>query len=181
MLSPWLSTPRAPQSSGFYVVATQSPPLPVYRPLVGWSVVFGRTQGRQRLVGRSGYSAQVKMMPPYRNSGLSTPSPRSRFDRRDRAARRPPLSPRPQQRSLSSLVHRQTRTPDLGHDSPQIEQTLRAALIEATRRALRHVCPSPSARARSIYALADAKHCQVQRDHVRRRVGRVRELLPVEG
>ena len=34
-----------------------------------------------------------------------------------------------------------------------------------------------SARPSALYALADAKHCQVQRDHVRRRVGRVRELL----
>ena len=40
---------------------TKLPPtVPHYRPLVGWSVVFGRTQGRQRLVGRSGYGAQVR-------------------------------------------------------------------------------------------------------------------------
>ena len=42
-------------------VFTKLPPkVPHYRPLVGWSVVFGRTQGRQRLVGRSGYGAQVR-------------------------------------------------------------------------------------------------------------------------
>eukprot|EP00964_Phaeocystis_antarctica_P011786 scaffold6511_cov59-Phaeocystis_antarctica.AAC.2 len=35
---------------------TKLPPkVPHYSPLVGWSVVFGRTQGRQRLVGRSGF------------------------------------------------------------------------------------------------------------------------------
>ena len=34
---------------------TKLPPkVAHYSPLVGWSVVFGRTQGRQRLVGRSG-------------------------------------------------------------------------------------------------------------------------------
>ena len=42
-------------------VFTKLPPkVSHYRPLVGWSVVFGRTQGRQRLVGRSGYGAQVR-------------------------------------------------------------------------------------------------------------------------
>ena len=34
---------------------TKLPPkVPHYSTRVGWSVVFGRTQGRQRLVGRSG-------------------------------------------------------------------------------------------------------------------------------
>ena len=55
-----------------FTVATQSRALP--SPLVGRSVVFGRTQGRQRLVGRSGYRRTNKMMPPYRNPGLSTMS-----------------------------------------------------------------------------------------------------------
>ena len=40
---------------------TKLPPkVPHCSPLVGWSVVFGRTQGRQRLVGRPGYGAQVR-------------------------------------------------------------------------------------------------------------------------
>ena len=46
------------------------PKVAHYSPLVGWLVVFGRTQGRQRLVGRSGQRRTSKMMPPYRNFHL---------------------------------------------------------------------------------------------------------------
>ena len=49
--------PLSPAPRGF----TKLPPkVPHCSPLVGWSVVFGRTQGRQRLVGRPGYGAQVR-------------------------------------------------------------------------------------------------------------------------
>jgi len=83
-----------------FTVATQSRALP--SPLVGRSVVFGRTQGRQRLVGRSGYRRTNKMMPPYRNPGLSTMSLRVEEPTRRRLIR-VGMAPRAELSLLGSL------------------------------------------------------------------------------
>jgi hypothetical protein len=83
-----------------FTVAIQSRALP--SPLVGRSVVFGRTQGRQRLVGRSGYRRTNKMMPPYRNPGLSTMSLRVEEPTRRRLIR-VGMAPRAELSLLGSL------------------------------------------------------------------------------